>query len=350
MTIYYPIEEIAVIWPPIASQNAKLVSVIHECSELIPVESPGYHPAKLRIRAVLRPASEHVVKFQKESPSRFLANAVIWLRFSTKAVPTRDAPPIERSDGTLEEWPLDERRKLFETLFAESCERAIQLFVVAMNIARPGVFKLGAGICLMDDHPVLRMEPILHEIDVVFREAIERGWPDFIELDPVKTWKWASRHAGFLEGTSQTPIGRALNAYSYFFGETFSGGEIEELVWSLIGLEALYARNEDSIVNQIVGKCALLIPGAEKYQKQIKDLYNFRSRLLHGQRNIPNKFNAGDATSEIDKVQSDYYIMQFLGAAILVASLQYLVRHDLNSLDFSYRLAQGIASQESRTK
>lgn len=275
-----------------------------------------------------------MIRFYEKNSLRFPRKPVVWLRFKTTAIPTIEAPPIESSDGRPDDWPLKERQKLFEVVFAEECKRAIQIFVVAMNIARPGVLKLGGGICLMDDRPVLQTGPILHGIDVAFREATERGWPDFLELDPVDTWKWAIRQRGFLDGTSDTPIGRALTAYSNLFGEAFSNGEIEELVWSLIGLEALYTRNEGSVLNQIVENCALLVPGANEYKKKIKKLYGFRSRLLHGQKNIPNKFNADHATPEIERIRESHYATRLLGTAVLVASLQCLVHRKLDLLDF----------------
>jgi hypothetical protein len=66
----------------------------------------------------------------------------------------------------------------------------------------------------------------------------------------------------------------------------------------------------------------------------IRELYDYRSRLLHGQKNIPNRWAPDDGTSFDERA----YQIEVTAMAVLVATLQYLAGRNLDDIVFEYKI------------
>jgi hypothetical protein len=69
-----------------------------------------------------------------------------------------------------------------------------------------------------------------------------------------------------------------------FFADNF----MDELLWHIIAIEALRGKNEERATEQLARRTALILGRTEQQRKQVRqqfrELYDFRSDLVHGQR------------------------------------------------------------------
>jgi hypothetical protein len=153
------------------------------------------------------------------------------------------------------------------------------------------------------------------------------------------TWQWAIKQRGFLDGFSCSPVTRAINAFSHlirqelFQIEGYNNPEI--LFWALIGIEALYAKGKTGFPEQIREKSQVLLGIQSANKKKIGNMYDFRSRFIHGELDFIAPFLGVESKSKEDfsDVLSE---STGLAIAILIATFQALIQRGWSGLQFSY--------------
>jgi len=153
-----------------------------------------------------------------------------------------------------------------------------------------------------------------------------------------KTILWVENYQNQTDSVSDDKIGRALNAFSYMFNDR--GGEGDdgtELFWIMVGLESLYAKGNKDIVTQVNSKSQFFLGQRKEFKKSFQDLYDYRSRLVHGELNFSHKFLLVDNTDKIFNHWMKLYDNQNLAVAVLVASFQKLILSNRTSLDFEMK-------------
>ena len=227
-------------------------------------------------------------------------------------------------------------------------KRISDLFIVA-NMAKPGSIRLeGNGVLLID----IPWIPLVWEIpsteNMYVLDAVhfanKTGWPKLKNLDFVKAWTWASRSNGFVRGFGGDRISRALNAFSHtIFEDTGHGMENPALLfWSLVGIEALYAESNTGIMGQVRDKSAVLLGEQKDSKKKFSQMYNFRSRFIHGDLGFPARYASMDVFGEDSaRFTHEFRESTWMAQSILIATLQELIDRDWHGLDFRYTVSNG---------
>jgi Apea-like HEPN len=119
----------------------------------------------------------------------------------------------------------------------------------------------------------------------MFEEALDLAdyleWPNLRTIDVAKVWAWAIEQEGFLEGFGGGTTGRALDAFAHLFASP-RADEATMLLWSLVGIEAIYVRGRQGLLEQVRDKGQIHLGKQEAYRKKISRMYDFRSRFVHG--------------------------------------------------------------------
>jgi len=117
-----------------------------------------------------------------------------------------------------------------------------------------------------------------------------------------------------------------------------SGREVValDLVWSMIGLEALYEKGNADITSQLVEKTQALFGPQADFKKDVRRMYDYRSRLVHGDLDFPGHFF--EYLDEGFSEESGRYAA--IASAILVATLQEMCLRGIYSLEFKYSLSE----------
>lgn len=220
-------------------------------------------------------------------------------------------------------------------IFVYELEKRLYDLVIVANIARPGSMGVGEGVIIVEDRFYRQTEQTLSDLQSAVEYSEEIGWPKIERLQLSTVYDWMSSEDWLLDKVGGTPLIRAINAFSHIFGH---GAEVGagELFYSLIGIEALYAKG-DGIAEQIYQKTQIFLGPIREFRKKLKAMYNFRSRLVHGQLDFPAKFDNQVAAEEVER---EYFDALCLAEAILVATLQGLVRRGWKSLEFEYTLKE----------
>jgi hypothetical protein len=98
---------------------------------------------------------------------------------------------------------------------------------------------------------------------------------DIKELDFIDVWEWLNRFSGFAAGFSDSQVSRALNALTHVMNER----EVDlplQLVWAMIGLEAVYCRRTEAVLEQLRDGSSTLL-GKCPIRKLFNQMYESRS-------------------------------------------------------------------------
>jgi hypothetical protein len=210
------------------------------------------------------------------------------------------------------------------------------LLVLAMNIASPGSANSGARYQLADGRFIREESGLSSRLAEARREANRYQWPPIADTLSVRdVWNWMCEIPGIAEGQGQGPAGRALGALSFLFSDLRS--PVLELVWALVGLEAVYGRGSAGIKAQLLEKSELLLGPRSTHKRTFGRMYDFRSRFVHGDIDIPLEF-WDDRSPHVGNFEAEAEASMFLAASMLASTLQQLAIRDRYSLDFAYQL------------
>lgn len=239
---------------------------------------------------------------------------------------------------------LDENNKTepnydtFEYFF----ECNVKHYLMYMHLAKPGFMNATHGYLLVNEslynEPVSASKEYFSPPSNEIYEALEAqrnfGWPPIIDLPFRQTFDWLDSHWTAFETLPINRIQRTLNAFSYLF----DGNRDTTLIYSLIGLEALFVDGNEGIRKQIDSKTQIVLGERTEFKKLVNELYDYRSRYIHGQLNLTNKFFVDDISEEVWKHKSVTSDNSQLAMLVLIASIQRLIELNRTEYEFELRL------------
>ncbi len=260
--------------------------------------------------------------------------AVIWtptcVRISTSV--DVEARPVE---GATRELTTDEELMFHTQAAWDDLGEFARDLLLALDVAMPGIFDLNSGYVLQDDVLYARLPRMQTNLEESLLVSQRMNWPPLEWLELPSVWSWLSQDDGFTSRFSSRPLGRALCAFSFLMSERpWAAAYISDLLWSMIGLEALYGRGNVDMTNQIVEKTQLFLGPQKDFKIDVKKMYHYRSRLLHGDLDFPSA-HSGDSDDDFINESSR---AASIAAAILVSTLQRMARQNLHALHFHYVL------------
>lgn len=194
------------------------------------------------------------------------------------------------------------------------------------------------GLLMVDSGPsTYRMSILRDGPNAAISEARHLGWPRVQLIDPTMVWDWMQSLPGFQLGEGRGRVGRALAAFSQLI-EAEGRASPVDIVWAMMGLEALYAEGTQGLQTQLLEKAATLLGAPLAFKKRIKGVYGFRSRLVHGDVDLPYVHARRDTTGRSEGFDAEAGEWRHIAAAILLASLQQLALRGWNDLAFEYAL------------
>ena len=227
----------------------------------------------------------------------------------------------------------------FETLGI--AHKTVQNFIIAANIARPASLMPLDCVGFGGRRPYQLFPRMMHILPEALQRSLELGWPTPLEADISRTWDWYRSQPGPFYGISSTPVSRAVTAFTHTFDDKFSDKKIDNLIWNLAGLEALYTDGTPGVMHQLLEKSFVFLGKPENarfIRKKIKQMYNFRSRSVHGQSNTSGKYNADEDAEYEEKGFEERVLADELASMMLVCSLQKCAIQNRANLGFQYDL------------
>lgn len=208
--------------------------------------------------------------------------------------------------------------------------------VVAANLACPGSLRIVKGVVIQDLYRVTDLDKM---DSMFFKTTLEYcskyRYPPIIKIDFYKTWQWINKFKMYLNGFSRTKIERALNCFYLLFEKN----EPENLFYSIMGTEALYVKGTGGLQEQVKSKCEAFLGVQHDFKKVYTNMYDFRSRFIHGDLNFPIKHNycIDDRLPKFNKSMQE---ATYFSIGLLTASLQKLLILDKDDLDFEIKVVE----------
>lgn len=220
------------------------------------------------------------------------------------------------------------------------------LFLIA-NVLRPSGLTVERGFAFVD-------QTFHGEVPAFFAEDWHRairaskkyGWPSLEPLSVVKAWLWLESTACIDAGIARHSVGRALAALSYVAQASLDSESSLNLAWVLLGLEALYCTGSVGLREQLVAKSELVLGRRVENKKAFGAMYDFRSRFLHGDMDLPLRYSEFNAVPDFERHYVDLDDHEGLALAVLISTLQTMIRNDWRALNFHHALS---AEQVSST-
>ena len=234
----------------------------------------------------------------------------------------------------------DMERNLVFIGFADEFASEICHLLTATTIALPGALKTADPTVIVNGN-LHRELPML---DGWFDHAIERirkdGWPPIREIAVVTAWDWFSRLPGLDTGFVSGPVGRAISALTHIIYPSSPFDDLGTgLLWALLGLEAVYGRGPTSIGEQLREKSELLLGKSRNTKRRFATAYNFRSRFVHGDLDIPFRYLDDVPHEDTVRMQNTEWDASFFMQAVLISTIQELVLRNVHHVAFPYVLS-----------
>ncbi|HBC47475.1 MAG TPA: hypothetical protein DEO84_10080 [candidate division Zixibacteria bacterium] len=212
----------------------------------------------------------------------------------------------------------------------ELSKKIINLFLAA-NIAKPGSIGFESGMIYTNGQ--FNTELGYFSCDYLDREDYEVESIIRLRELPIKgVWDWFDSIEGTEVNSAIGSVGRAIGALSYIFGPG-SSHLWPQIIWSLLGLEAVYAPKRQLQKYQLTANIPKLLGKKAVAEELIEQLYELRLQFIHGDADFPfahNDFN------EIYGLDDDkFYEAQHYALALLMATLQELSERGLTESPFT---------------
>lgn len=229
-------------------------------------------------------------------------------------------------------------RSIHLLFIIETFEKRIYDFLITTHIACPGYLDVDEGYLFFNDKYYDRIQGMKSSIREAYQLSNELGWPKLDKLNIIDVWDWTKEIDEFISGIGKTPLGRALCALSYLFKPGIMHEGALDLVWTLVGLEALYCKDITGIQKQLTEKSQVLLGEVKENKRKFKKMYDIRSRLIHGSVDFPSKYCFKHAEPAFEKFTSDNYQATLVAEALLIATLQEMYKNKYSKLEFVYKI------------
>lgn len=243
-----------------------------------------------------------------------------------------------------EKTPSNEEILQHGRLLVEGCANSLtgtlNEIILAANIARLDSLRVFQTYEFVEDLCVGKSQKLYADFCEPLGDARKRGWPVLIESSLPTVLNWLCGVPAFRERRTASRLGRALAAAAYLCNDDQSGDLA--IVWALLGLESLYCRGNGDLQRQLSEKTAVYLGARERHKKDFMEMYNFRSRLLHGDRDLVFPYNDYDASEEFEDFHGVRFNHECTAIGLLFATLQKMCAEGRYELEFEYALKDGV--------
>ena len=221
---------------------------------------------------------------------------------------------------------------------SDFCKRISDLLVMA-NVGRIGSVELVRGDVVQDDERQISGIPEMdgYALQRAAKIAEVTGWPQLRMMNTNVVWGWAAKRVSMFDGFDGTAMGRAICALSRIFEHKTTDHPMQ-LLWALVGLEALYVRGKSELLQQVRDKSQTLLGQQAAFKKRITSMYDFRSRFVHGDLDFPGLLLVGDSRDEVSRYDNDLYDAVSIATAVLVATIQEIIHRGWSGVKFDYKV------------
>ncbi len=183
----------------------------------------------------------------------------------------------------------------------------------------------------VDGKQIGRTRSYTHSGDFAYEASAIYGWPELQPVNFSDFLDWTNKFDINLSIKSDSAASRAISAYSYLIKDDIHQSETDSLFWIMLGLESIYCVGNSGVAKQLQEKSTIVLGKPKEYKKKLTKLYDFRSRLIHGDMDFTSRH--GHDFKGFNEEYTDY---SAFALAILLASIRSLITNNIDHLNFKY--------------
>ncbi len=314
--------------------HAQTIDELKRLKQILPLD-PEFGGAPLNIELRDRPEDEPLLDGKWEKP-KFQWRTYSLLNISVDVTACVENIKLAAEVGT-EKFSDAELDSICQQHAISVLEMEANYLLLAANIARPGSLSVVRGYSFLNgQHAGETKSFFADDLLSAVQASREKGWPRLLSPSLKETWEWLVASGAFVDGVGVGRLGRALSAISHLTADSNLDRSSIDLAWILLGLEALYARGNVGLKEQLLGKTEAVLGPRTENKKLFGAVYDFRSRLIHGDVDIPVRFTTFDGVEKCERFHSERYEHEALATAVLIATLHWLIKRNEHSLEFEY--------------
>jgi hypothetical protein len=237
--------------------------------------------------------------------------------------------------------PFSDKKDLYLHLASEDIAKTTYDLLIAVNIAKHGLITTNRGAIFTDNIYRGSINGTNNNFYEASKIAESNGWPKVFDIPIIKVWVWLNSFDFFKNSIGEGNIGRAVAAISYLLKDTVSDIHVSinlDIIWILIGLEALYGKGNTGLKSQLNEKAWVFLGEPTEGKKKLGTVYDFRSRLIHGDIDIPFSYCLYDGDPKYRNLVEKLEDSRLLVVAVLLSSVQKLILDDKKELNFKYTI------------
>ena len=298
--------------------------------------NPDFGQTKFNMRVSHRPAEEVLARKRWKTSLSSRTHAALILEADPSQLVEVIRSKSKLTPGAFTDAQLNHQ---FLKATVTHFEMEVSLLFLILSIVRPGSIATTSGFAFADGEEIGRLQPFhAHDLFFAVEVSASLGWPMFPNPPLASGWNWLLASAAVEDGVGIGHLGRALSAVSHLTrGEASQSSQID-LVWVLLGLEALYSRGNVGLKEQLLGKSEALLGSRFENKKAFSGVYDYRSRLLHGDVDIPLRFSPFDGAKKFEDFQSKLFRSEDIASATLICTLQEMIASNRYSIEFEYAM------------
>jgi hypothetical protein len=230
----------------------------------------------------------------------------------------------------------DELRAMWAEWLPDELDLTLQTYICSLMIAFPGAMRPTENVWLLEGKQFDFSHRYLSTIHESVEYLVANGMIPRTDIDPEKVLRWTFSQNGVFDGYSDTPAARSFNYFTRLFAERFHDDELTDLVWALAGIEALLVEGGRSSVGQLKQKLTAIFGtdgNLEWLLKMTDKMYNYRSRMVHGNRQIRSAFRIFEEEQNKNRFDEEYDSARF-AIGILLMLLQEVIDRNETALRF----------------
>jgi hypothetical protein len=310
-----------------------VVDELHGMSGELSYASQFGSRVKISIAATQEPRPELIPSGLSEELGARLLETHFVLHFTARA----NVRLLESEEGGID---LDKAqlRPVAESVASEEFANTLSRLLLCACLAKPGAVYTDEAAVWANQVAHGTVPAFYGSLEAAVRTARELKWPTLDTVAIPDIWAWAAQLPGFADGMPQGRIGRAIAGLSHLVVTETSAG----LVWALIGLEALYCRGVGNLKRQLMEKSEVLLGPRREFKRRFDKMYDFRSRLVHGDVNLPLLFSTF-STTEHQQYDHELYEAESIASAMLLATVHEMVRRRWYDLNYGYSLIEPLS-------
>lgn len=264
-----------------------------------------------------------------------------WLKAKSIFANTRLCDDIEISADV--EVDVDELRRInpneiergfIDSLACVDVSEAVEAALFLSELAWPGGITTLEGLSVAENgtYPVTK-KPAFY--DLLAPGPEDPQWPELSLVSLSETLAWSKRVGFASEAFASSRIGKALASLSHVvqLGQLREG---EVLFRAMQGLEAFYCDGIGDLRRQLSEKSGLWLGKWTDKKNIVGQLYDVRSKFVHGSGAIEYCSHQRDAWSENEGAKQEHAYATTFAVRLLVATLQRCVTSGTTQIKWAY--------------